>query len=74
MTEYRSIWSQYTVDVVLIYSKVRFRPSPSTRSAIGAIPMNISNLQIEPCFADAIAMIEHADELPVEKKSTGVAR
>jgi hypothetical protein len=30
--------------------------------------MNVSNQQIEPCFADAIAMIEHADELPVEKK------
>jgi hypothetical protein len=30
--------------------------------------MNTSSPQIEPCFADAIAMIEHADELPVEKK------
>ena len=35
---------------------------------MGAIPMNTYNPQIEPCFADAIAMIAHADELPVEKK------
>ena len=64
----QSICAQYYIDVFLNYTHIYLWPSPSIAGEEESLLMTENRSLIEPSFADAIAIIAGAAELPEDKR------